>query len=100
MGMTDMKLSKEDRKDGLFPCSCDDSGPEYPYGLRISLRNPELNKLGIKDLPKVGTVMTITATAEVVSTSQEDRAKGEDTRDVGLQITSLSIASEAEKAKT
>lgn len=67
--------------------------PEYPYGLTICLDDDVLAKLGIdpSSLPKVGTVFTIEARAEVCSTSQYQNQDGADSS-LSLQITDMSLS--------
>lgn len=64
--------------------------PEYPYGLRISLDSDALAKLGLTELPKVGTAMTLQARVEVVAVSQYEQ-KDETNRSVELQVTDMEL---------
>lgn len=70
--------------------------PEYPYGLRIELRNDSLAKLGITELPKVGSRMTLTAIVEVCGTSTCESRSGEDLS-LDLQITDMSLGTDEKK---
>jgi hypothetical protein len=63
--------------------------PAYPYGLCLSLNSETLTKLGIKDLPKVGTKVRITAVGEVISVSQRQELDGDQARSVDVQITDM-----------
>ena len=71
-----------------------DSDQEYPYGLGLSLDNDTLAKLGIKDLPELGEVMTLVAKVEVVSLSENSSKDNEDHKNVGLQITDMELLPE------
>jgi hypothetical protein len=63
--------------------------PAYPYGLTLRMNTEVLDKLGIKDLPKVGTKVRIVAMAEVSSVGQHQERDGDDNRHVELQITDM-----------
>lgn len=89
--MQNMKMSKAEAKTMLGEPAEADGGPEYPYGLRISLSGEELAKLGCTDC-KVGEKMQIMAMAEVVSTSENQDADDESPRKrVELQITDMGM---------
>jgi hypothetical protein len=88
--LIDMKITKAERKaNEPKPCS-DGDGPIYPWGLRLDLNNDTLKKLGMKDLPKVGADMIVTARACVVGVRSSERENHED-RSVELQIEKLSV---------
>ena len=93
--MANLALTKEEAKDqyGIEPS--DDTLPKYPYGLSIYLDDDALKKLGITDLPKVGTSMPATITVTVTGTSQratQSSKDGEQMRTcVDLQITDMDI---------
>jgi len=79
-----------------------DSLPKYPYGLSIYLDDDTLKKLGITDLPKVGTSMPATITVTVTGTSQratQSGKEGENMRTcVDLQITDMDITMPSKSA--
>ncbi|TDY26300.1 hypothetical protein B0G81_6810 [Paraburkholderia sp. BL6665CI2N2] len=68
-----------------------DEGPDYPYGLCISLGSDELAKLGIKDLPSIGAEMSLTATVKVTSVSSSESERGDGYKSVSLQITQMAL---------
>lgn len=75
--------------------------PEYPYGLRLCLKETSIAKLGIKDMPEIGSEMMITCKVKVVEVSQEiEPASGAEKdaieRELELQIVEMGI----EPAKT
>lgn len=95
--LVDMKMTKAERKENApKPCSVDE-GPVYPWGLRLDLNNDTLKKLGMKDLPKVGTYMTVTARACVIGVRSSERENHED-RSIELQIEKLAVEREAKSA--
>ncbi len=62
---------------------------DYPWGLRITLNNETLKKLGIT-LPKVGAEMLLAGKVKVLSTST--REDGDETNSsVDLQITDIGL---------
>lgn len=69
------------------PEECDK--PAYPWGLQINLESDELDKLGLKQLPAVETVVRITAVATVTSVSETQEQGGDKRRCVTLQITDM-----------
>lgn len=90
--MPSMKRSKKDVKNAEV--GIDSEEPEFPWGLRVDLDNESLDKLGIKDLPKVGEKMTLVAKVEVIRVSESDSVSGEPRRDMELQITDMELAPE------
>lgn len=89
--MINMKNSHK-ATETLLEC-CSSEQPEYPYGLCISLDTDSLNKLGLTELPEIGTVLTLLARVEVTSVSQYERSDGKN-RDVSLQITDMELKKE------
>jgi len=66
---------------------------DYPWGLRITLNNETLKKLGIA-LPKVGAEMLLCGKVKVLSTST--REDGEDSfSSVEMQITDIGLMDES-----
>lgn len=90
MKLKSMKISAKERKADQEkwskPISPD--GGEYPYGLRLTLDDKTLKKLGIDELPEVGEYITLEAECCVVSTSQ-NKNTGRDERRLELQIEKL-----------
>ncbi|MCC3733707.1 hypothetical protein LLS47_12290 [Rouxiella badensis] len=63
---------------------------DYPWGLRVTLNNDVMQKLGIP-LPKVGSEMMLIGKVKVLSTST--RQDGEETNNnCDLQITDIGLA--------
>ncbi len=84
--LRDMKLSRREKAEEASPVG---DQPDYPYGLRLSLDEDALDKLGI-ELPDVGDAFFVVAVATVQSVSEhqsEDRAS----QNVELQIEQLSL---------
>ena len=84
--MISLKKTKAEAKPKAF---CSDDNPDlYSYGTRISLCSLELEKLGVKELPEIGSETEIRAMVKVVSASKSDSLKNSEMR-LELQITSL-----------
>lgn len=99
--LVNMKRSEEELKKETEGATALGDAPEYPYGLRISLRDEDLTKLGIDDLPPVGGKLLLMARVEVVDVSQyRSTAEDGDTRNVGLQITEMAIGPDQPKRDT
>ena len=66
---------------------------QYPWGLRITLDNESLQRLGLnaKSLPAVGDSVSVMAMANVCSVSTRTTDHGEDNY-VELQITDIGLA--------
>lgn len=86
--MINMKTSK---KEADLVASESMDSPEYPYGLRISLDNESLEKLGITKLPDVGEQMHLVAHVTVQSVSAYEHQGDTPSRSVELQITDMAM---------
>lgn len=91
MAQVDMTMSAEEAKEQTEPSVSD--APQYPWGLRLSLDDDALEKLGITTMPAVGTKMQLSATVEVCSTSAYSTQEGESEASVSLQITAMELSS-------
>ena len=87
--LRDMKLSRSEKVEEVSPIS---DAPDYPYGLRLSLDEDALDKLGI-ELPDVGDSFFVVAVATVQSVS-EHQSEGSTSQNVELQIEQLSLDAE------
>jgi len=86
--MVNMKLDRDESKEAMGPVI--PQAPAYPYGLEISLDKNALEKLGVDELPEVGSVVALTAKAKVVSVNASNSLYVKDRR-VSLQITDLEL---------
>lgn len=91
--MKSMKNMKKGMKDmgGAEVSMPEYKEPEYPYGLKISLQNESLKKLGIKEMPEVGQKMMVHAMCEVCSVSKYDSKEGGEVKSMELQITDMEL---------
>jgi hypothetical protein len=63
---------------------------KYPWGLELHLGKDELEKLGITDLPPVGTEFSVVAASVVERVSASSTGEGEH-KSMTLQITELAL---------
>lgn len=89
--MISMKLTAAEAKSETMLSYDADDAPEYPYGLTLCLCDDVLEKLGMTELPPVGTVMNLSALVTVCSVSQYENQSGKE-NDLSLQITDMELA--------
>ena len=89
--MVNLKLSKKEKKDTAPTAVNEYKGPDYPWGLEITLEDSTLTKMGVNigDYD-VGEKVTLHAVCEVTRLSQTQRQNDKD-RSMCLQITDLSL---------
>lgn len=68
-------------------------GSEYPYNLRICLCHEDLEKLGIKILPELGTEMMLMASVKVVGKNERSCEEDEVMKSMDIQITAMCLKS-------
>lgn len=98
MTMTSIKNSakKKPSSGSAEACSpCDDGNP-YPYGMTLSMNTETLDKLKIKTLPVVGSVLTLQIKVTVESVRSEAGSNGEK-RSMELQVTDLDMGGAAKE---
>ena len=96
--MVDLELSDEDKIDLSMPfIGGMHDQPDYPYGLKISLTERELEKMGLKPDCDIGDVLDLRAFATVTSVSTEKR-DGKETARVELQIERLALENESDES--
>lgn len=91
MEMVNMKMDPGTSGGGMASAPVESEKPAYPYGLRISLDKECMEKLGMKDMPEVGTKMMIHCMVVVESCSMSQEGNGEEYKSVGLQITDMAM---------
>ena len=92
--LVSMELDDEDKIDYGIPMSDSPKGPDFPYGLRISLTEKELKKLKL-DVGEceIGDLVDLRCFAVVTSKSEEDNKSGKSCR-VELQIEKIAVENE------
>lgn len=96
----DMELDDEDKMDCAVPCTATPDKsmmPEYPWGLRLSLTDSDLKKLGITEPMATGGMLHGHFMASVTSSSEEEMRDGSKKCRVELQIKQMCIESEDEE---
>mgnify|MGYP001601861367 CR=1 FL=1 len=89
--MVSMKRDKTENKP--FPSTAEPYEEDYPYGLRLRLENDDLEKLGLTELPDVGSNMHVMADATVHSvSSNQSNGDPASKKCVELQITGMKLA--------
>ena len=95
-----MELSDDDKMDAVMPIAMPDK-PDFPYGLRITLTDKELDKLDLDHADaEVGGLVHMFAMARITSVSENEMNGGEKCCRVELQIESLGIESEDAENET
>lgn len=88
--MKSMKMSKSEQEK---PMTVDaPSGDEYPWGLRLNLEQQSIKKLGMKELPEIGSEVMVHAKAKVVGARMSENEKS-----LELQITDMEMAGDDDK---
>lgn len=70
--------------------------PKYPYGTCLYLDEKTLDKLGISEMPDVGTMVKIEAMAKVTGTSEREYEGGSH-KTLDLQLTDMGLEEGAEE---
>lgn len=101
MAMKSMKLTPEEQKQEASPMLGTEDGDYeadvYPYDLRMHLCDETLKKLGITELPPLGTTLMLMAKVEIVSISEDQRknmktGEADEDKSLSLQITDMDLA--------
>lgn len=90
--LVSMKRTAEDKRQDMGEPACIESiAPDYPWGLVIHMDQDELAKLGMKQLPGVGTEFGLHAKVKVTRASMS-AVEGQDEENyVDLQITDMAV---------
>ena len=95
--MRSMELSDESNLDAVTPIPMPNK-PDYPYGLRITLTNEELDKLDLDhEDAEVGGLVHLFAMARITSVSQNEDTAGDKCCRIELQIESLGVEDESQE---
>lgn len=88
--MIDMMKSIKQVKDESVP-SAVDSAEAYPYGLCFTVDAESFEKLGLKDVPKVGDLFEMSAGVFVKSTYMRPSASGKKDVSIEFQIKEMEL---------
>jgi len=91
--MTNMKLTKAEKKKFTTSPTVGGSTEDYPWGLSINLDDAALKKLDIDDLPEPGDRCVLHAVGKVTQATQSANEKKTD-RSISIQIMRLALLSE------
>lgn len=96
--LVSLKRTPEDkRKDMGGPAPAEAMAPDYPWGTCLHLDLDELEKLGMKKLPEVGSVLTLTAKVMVTRRTESQASPeytmgdADESKSIDLQITDAAI---------
>lgn len=89
MKMTSMKMAPGESEYGAL--AMPEKMPEYPYGLKLCLKEGSIKKLGIEKLPEVGSEMVIMAKVKVCERSEEESENRGIERELELQVMEMGI---------
>jgi hypothetical protein len=100
MALIDMQLDRKEAQEEVGASLRSDNLPKYPYGLCIYLDDETLEKLGLTQLPKVGTTLQLMAMVKVTGTRsheiQTEKESGEPEENtsssVDMQITAMELS--------
>lgn len=95
MKLVNMKQEPE-KPQTVEASSMKHDAPAYPYGLKLYLDAKAIAKLGIKDLPKVGSKMKLQAEVEVCDISMNESQLYGENKSMGLQITDMALSGSSE----
>ncbi len=87
--LVDLKLSKREKKEEMEPPR--EYGPDYPYGLSLSMGEDVLDKLGIKKIPGVGDEFHFIVVAHVTSARQSEYEESGLEKSISLQISDMAV---------
>ncbi len=89
--MVSTKMDKKNATESLACAPGDPSdAPMYSYGTLITLDDELLKRLGITELPPVGTVFMLTAAVEVTGARSSQR-QGKQDSSIDMQITDMEL---------
>ena len=86
-----MKIDKAEREARYKEMEKPDSGPAYPYELRLHLGDEIMKKLGLSELPAPGKQVMIYALADVTEVGKSDSLIGGSNEHMTLQITEMCV---------
>ncbi len=95
--MVSLELDDEEQEDAVMPMPMADK-PKYPYGTRICLTTPELEKLGISaDEAFVGGIFHLHALAEITCVSKNEMQDGTCCERIEATITHMMVVESEDK---
>lgn len=74
--MVSMELKGDEGKTESACAPCEVERPKYPYGTSLYLDEVAMKKLGLKEMPSVGTEIPVIAIAKVTGTSEREYEDG------------------------
>lgn len=96
--LVSMELDDEDKIDMAMPVCNVQTQPDYPWGLRITFTERELEKLGITEMPDLGDMIDLRCFARVTSVSATDTNDGKQCR-IEMQIENVALEDEMDESE-
>lgn len=95
--LVSLKLPPRDKtsEEKMYTTMAAGDDPEYPYGCCLNLDEKQLDALGLKDLPKVGSTVTLQAKARITGVNENETQSGS-RRSLSIQITDLGLGQETD----
>ena len=98
MNLVNMQMSQEEAKEYTSAMPGDPgNAPRYPWGLCINLDDDSLTKLGITELPAVGSTLLLMAHVTVTSVRSSQQMDGDKESGTELQITDMALSAPTTK---
>lgn len=95
MDMKDMVHMQMDKKQVEPKEGHSEDEQQYPYGLQLNLDKDSMEKLGMKEMPKMGQTMMMQGKAIVTNMHESEGHKS-----IGLQITHMGMMDEEKPKKS
>lgn len=96
MGLVNLKMSKEDRKNYLEPSNVE--APQYPWGMELNLDKDVIEKLGLGNAG-AGDEVTMVCKCKVTNKSESDGERGSH-HSLTLQITDAQAEVQGKEEQT
>lgn len=98
MEMVNLKLDAAEKKQETTSFE-PGKGPEYPYGTRLEIDAVMMEKLGIKELPEMGTEFHVVAMGKVVSTNSNESEGSEERKCFCIQLVEMALEDETKESE-
>jgi hypothetical protein len=97
MGLKSLLTTSQEKREGSI-LSVEDK-PSYPMGLRLELDEETVKKLGLSEMPDVGSFMHLLGKAEVIVVRKEEGRGDDHSFSMTLQLQDADLKPEASHSK-
>lgn len=91
MKLVNLEKAETEEQPMAAPMPAEPEGPRYPWWSCLHIDTDELEALGIKTVPPIGTKFTISGVAYVKGRSEHEREGGKKSICMDLQITDFGL---------